>query len=183
MGPQLHGVLQQVGAGTLHEVHERQLVTQRKLQHTERFGDRGGGRGTGIDATVIDIEHAAHAAHETDAADHARARHAGVGVRVVDQEVGHVVELDERHAGVEQAREPLARRELAALLETCPALLRQRGGPRLVFAQPLDQRQHIAAIAGEAVRAGEDPAVENGHQRVSASVTGIMIGSSSSNWA
>ncbi len=35
MGPQLHGVLQEVGAGTLHEVHERQLVPQRKLQHTE----------------------------------------------------------------------------------------------------------------------------------------------------
>ena len=46
---------------------------------------------------------------ETDADDHARAGDAGVRVRVVDQEAGQVVEFEERHAGVEQAGQPLAR--------------------------------------------------------------------------
>ena len=119
----LDAVQHQVGAGALDQLHERQLVLERELLDAQLLVQPHRLQRAGVDARVGRGDHAAHARDEADAGDHAAAWHALVEVRVVEAEAGQRRDLEERRAGVEQQRQPLARQQLAALLE---ALARRR---------------------------------------------------------
>ena len=51
---------------------------------------------------VIDPNHAAHAAHKTNAHQHRGTRDTGFSIRVVDREIGQRMQPEKRHTGVEE---------------------------------------------------------------------------------
>ena len=79
----------------------------------------------------------------------------------VEQPAGEGGELEEGHAGVEQAGDALARQELAALGEERPGALARRPGARLDRAPALDQAEGARALR----RARFGVAVEGRQQR------------------
>ncbi len=154
--PHLHLVIEQVGAGALDQVDEGQLLLQRDVHGADTLARRGAGHGTGVDAGVVDLDHAAHAAHVADADDLRGAGYGGLRVGVVHQVAGHVADLEEGRTRIEEPRQPLPRQELPALLE---ARLRRRGqllGTVEERLQALHQRQLRRAVGRESLARGAD---------------------------
>ena len=183
MGPGLDGVLQQVCARAFDQVHERQLVRDGDVHRAEDLRHAHRRNGTCVDAAVVGHDQAADAAHETDAADHAGARHARLAVRVFDQEVREVVQLEEGQAGIEQPLDTLARSQLASLRERLAPLLGECLGPRFAASEPLDQLEHLPLVGEETVGGRVHLGLERGHGEISSSERGTSIGSSSSSCA
>ena len=96
IGPKFDGVLHQIGACTFHQVNQGQSLFLCHTQNTECFTYRRGGRSAGIDAAVVNKHHTAHTADEADTTDHAGPRNTAVRILVIDQIVGHIVELKKR---------------------------------------------------------------------------------------
>jgi hypothetical protein len=138
----LHAVAHQVGAGAFHQVQEGQLLLQRDLLHAQDLLQAHGLDRARLDARIAGHHHAAHAAHEADAGDHAAARHRGVRVPAVLQVAGQRAQGQPGRARVQQQAHPLARQQLAAPLEHRTRLGRFVGRPLLQRAQVADAREH-----------------------------------------
>ena len=113
----LDAVAQQVGAGRFDEVHERQPVLERELLRALEFLEPHRLQRAGLDARVVDDDHAVRAADHADAGQQPAARHGLLRVGHVEQVARAGRQLQPRSARVEQQREPLARQQLAALRE------------------------------------------------------------------
>src|SRR5690606_23445201 len=74
-------------------------------------------------------------------------------------------QLEERRAGIEQSGDPLARGQLAALLELGPAGLAVGPDRGLEGAKALDQREHLRAVLLVAVAAGVEVGVQGRHDQ------------------
>src|SRR5204863_81555 len=84
---------------------------------------------------------------DADAADGAAAGHRAVHVVDVLAPAGERRQLEERNAGIEQARDPLARQQLAALLEQRRCFRAGSAGARFDAAPLLDQGERVPAGA------------------------------------
>ena len=130
--PHLDLVREEIGSGAFDEMDERQPEAEREVETLDQLEAAEGHHGAGVDAAVVDDDQAAHARHEADARDQRRTGHARLPVGIVDEEARQVEDLDERHPGIEETPETLARRQLPALLEARTGAARRgsRRAPR-----------------------------------------------------
>ena len=163
IGPELDLIFHQVGASAFDQMDEWQLEILRDFLRALARIPATGSCCTGADTTVIDPDHAAYALDKADTEDHAATGDAGVGIAVLDQIIGHIVELKPRHAGIEQALEPLVRGQLAAFFKGRPPFFRCHDGTVLEPSQMIDQGEHALSILRKTVGTGDDLRFELGH--------------------
>ena len=146
------GLVVEIGAARLHQRDERQLVAQHDLLHAQVLAQAHGRRGAALDAGVACRDHAAHARDIADAGDHAATLDILRAVVVMHVETGESGYLEERRATVEHVGEPLARRELPALLEHRQLLVGGIAHATLQRAELLHQREHVTPVGLEGLR-------------------------------
>src|SRR5690606_15989823 len=144
----------EVGAAALDQPDAQQLVLHRNALGPEALLQAHRRDRAALDRAVVGRDHAAHAGHEADAGDVAAAERVLAAVVVVHLVAGQRRQLEERRAGIEQSGDPLARGQLAALLELGPAGLAVGPDRGLEGAKALDQREHLRAVLLVAVAAG-----------------------------
>ena len=150
----------QEGAAGVDQIDAWQMVLQRDLLGAQVLLDRHGIVGAALHGGVVGDDQALHALDPADASDHA-----GRGRLVaVHPEGGHLADLQEGRARVEQVVDALARQQLAAgnMLGPCGLAAAQRHLRRL-RAQVLDQRAHLRGIGPEVLRARIDLALQHLH--------------------
>ena len=156
------GLVEQVGAAGLDQVHDRQLVLHHDLLDALALALAGRRDGAALDRAVRGRHHAAHALDIADAGDRAAAGARAVLV-VVHAVAGERHQLEERRAAVEQQRDALARHQLLALGEALARLVGRRLHARLGVAELCDGREHLLAVALELVAVAVDLAFEDRH--------------------
>ena len=158
------GLVEQVGAARLDEVHDRQLVLHDDLLHPLALALAGGGDRAALDRGIRRRDDAAHAFDIADARDRAAARARAVLV-VVHAIARERHQFEEGRAAVEQQRDALARHQLLSFAE---ALTRFVGGglhARLGSAEFLYGGQHqLAGFFPELVAVAVDLAFDDGHR-------------------
>ena len=159
----LDAVAQQIGAGAFDQLHVRQLVLQRQFLHPQRLVEPVRLQRAGIDAGIVGADHAADTGDKADAGDHPAARHALVDVRHVEHVAGERRQFEERRAGIEHQRHPLARQQLPAAVEAVLCGGRRGAGAFLERAHAGDQRQHAVAVGLEGAAGGSDGVFDDGH--------------------
>src|SRR6218665_2927382 len=152
----------QIGAGGLHQVNEGQPVFQRDLPRAQQLLAAGVHVSAGSDGRIGGGHHAACAAHETDAGDLPTAGHRCLRRFSFGAVAGHVAELQEGGARIEQPRHALPRQQCAALVEGCLGLGRGVPGSLLQLPQALDQGQHALALLGVGGLCGVDSGFDGG---------------------
>jgi hypothetical protein len=137
-------LVRQVHARTVDEVDDRDALAHRDLLRAEDLGDGLRPPAAGLDGGVVGHDDHLPTLHHPHARDDAGARRLAV-VAVVRHEQPH---LEPRRARIEQARDPLARRELALLVHLLHARL----------AAPLSQAcgQFEVVVGGTAQARGMD---------------------------
>ena len=149
------GLQRQVGAARVDEVEARQAVLLGDLLRAQVLLDREREVGAALHGRVVRDDHALAALDHADAGDDARAR----SLSVVDLPCCERVQLEERRARVDQAVDPLAREQLAALAVTVDRSLAAAGGDlRGAFAKLFDERLEPCLPAREIIRV-LDPAL------------------------
>src|SRR5262249_7803842 len=133
------GLVEQVGAAGLHQVHDRQLVLQHDLLHALALALAGGRYRAALDRGVRRSDDAAYAFDIADAGYRAAA-----GTRAVLVVVHAVAcerhQFEEGRTAIEQERDAFARHELLALGEALALLLGGGLHARLGVAEFLDGR-------------------------------------------
>ncbi len=142
----LDAIAQQVGAGGLDQVHERQAVLERELLGALEFFQPHRLQCAGLDAGIVDDDHAARAADLADAGEQSAARRRLLGVRVVQQVTRAGREFQVGRARIEQQAQALARQQLAAPGEPGSRATRRCRRAVAQFVVTRDQRQHVRAV-------------------------------------
>ncbi len=157
----------QVGAARFDQPHHRQFVLQRDGFGAQALAQAHRRDGAALDGAVRRDHHAADARDRADAADDPAAQHVLLAVVVVHPEAGQGRELEPRRTAVEQQCDALARQQLFAGTEL--GLLAVRGVAHTVFerAKTLDQREHLRALALEALGLRIDLTLNDWHGRLS----------------
>ena len=156
-------VFHQVGARALDQMNEGKLFLKRDFLAAAQAIATTRRHGTGIDAAVVDDDGDAYARDEADACDHAATGYGFFRIVGVEQIARHVADLEERHAGIEKPRQPLARRQLAAFIEARFTLFGREDATFVQFIELRRQVQHLGAIRLECVRHGADFRYEAWH--------------------
>ena len=137
---------EQIGAAAFHQLDERQLVLQRDFLAAHDLAPAQSAQGAGADARIVGHHHAAHAGDDANAGEHCGAGNAAPGIGIVGAVAGQAREFQERHARIEQLRQPLARQQGAALVESRFRCRRCGDSAALQSPQLLDEREHSAAL-------------------------------------
>lgn len=159
-------VAQQVGAGALHQMHERQLVLQCDVLGPQDLLQCHGTEGTGLDAGVGGHHHAARPAHHADAGHDAGARHALRKVRMVLAVARQRRQFQVGTAGIEQQGDAVARQQLPAFVEQRLRLGRAVAGALLQCAHLGQQAQHVVPVGGEGFALRMDAGIEHGRHQM-----------------
>ncbi len=142
--------------------HERHLLFARQHLRPGCPVAARPGHCSRVDAAVIHNDDAAHGFDETDTDNIAAPRNVLFGrrPRIV---TGKVLQLEERHARIEQARQALARTQLATLVKAVAPAFGHRLGPGVQLSQTVDQRQHVGAIPCKLLRPGPQSRLKDRH--------------------
>ena len=157
------GLERQERAAAVDEVDARQPVLERDLLRAEVLLDGHRVVGAALDRGVVGDDDAGRALDPADAGDDA-----GAG-RVVVVQAGRRerAQLEEGRARVEQAVDPLADRELAALAVARDRALVAAGAAardgRLARPQVRDERRHRIVVGARLGGRGIEPAAQDGH--------------------
>ena len=143
----LDAIAQQVRAGGFDQMHERQLVLERELLRAQELLAAHVLDRAGVDAGVARDHHAAHARDIADAGDHAAAGHAPVRIGIVEAVARDGAESRATARRVEQARDALARQQLAALVKSLLRPGRRILRPLFKQAHTVDEREHAREFA------------------------------------
>jgi len=142
----LDAIAQQVGAGGLDQVHERQAVLERELLGALELFQSHRLQCAGFDAGIVDDDHAARAADLADARQQAAAWRRFFGVRVVQQVTRTGREFEVGRPGIQQQAQPFAWQQLAAPGEPGPRATRRRRRAVAQLVVTRDQREHVLAV-------------------------------------
>ncbi len=154
------GLQRQEAARAVAEVHDRQPVLDRDVERAHDLLDRQRVPRAALHRSVVGLNDHFAPADDADAGHLPGARHLAV--------VGHVGgerrELEERRAGIEQQREPVADEELSLARETLEVALRA-AGPRLLLAAAKlgDEPPVVLAVGEERVGADVDVGLDASH--------------------
>ncbi len=160
----LDAVLEQVRSGRLDQVDEGQPVLERDLLRAQHLLEPLRLQRAGVDAGIVGDDEDAHAGDDADADDRAAAGDRALDVVDVLAPAGERRQLEERNAGIEQARDALARQQLAAPLEQRRRLRARGTRARLDRAPLLDQRERVVAVGEEGVASGVERQREGRHR-------------------
>ena len=157
------GLERQERAARVDEVDARQPVLERDLLGPEVLLDRHRVVGAALDRGVVGHDDAGRALDPPDPGDDPGARR----IVVVQAGRGQRAQLEEGRSRVEQALDPLADRQLAALpmardrpLVAAGAAARDDGLPS---PQVVDERRHRVVVRARLGRPGVEPAAQDGH--------------------
>ena len=159
------GLERQERAAAVDEVDARQAVLERDLLRAQVLLDRHRVVGAALDRRVVGDDHAGRALDPADAGDDAGAR------RVVVVQAGRRerAELEEGGAGVDEAVDPLADRELAALAMALDRAVVAAGAATgdgvLAAPQVGDERGHRVVVGARLRGVRVQPAAQDGHGR------------------
>ena len=150
------GLQQQIGAGALDKLHERQFVLQRDLLRANGFLDAHRMGGAALDAGIIGGDDAARAGNHADADDRAAAENIVLAVVLVHAEAAQRRKLKERRIAIEQQVDAFARRQLTALAKFRVRPARSLTHLFLKRAKFGDQRKMRGAIGLERLAVDDD---------------------------
>ena len=129
--PQLHLVLQQVGASRLHQVDDRKFLTHAHLENGRRYEPGRLGRGARRNTRVIDPDHAPNTLNKPNAHNDRGPGDTCFTIGILNAVVGHGVHLQEWHSWIQQPLQAFARRQLTPSPESFQALIRRINGALL----------------------------------------------------
>ena len=157
-------LVHQIGATTLHQRDQRQLVLLCDLLHAQTFFQTHGRHGAALDRTVAGRNDAAFTRHYANADDRAAPHDRLLAIVVVHVQPGQAADLQERCAAVQQAGHALTRQQLLALFKLVAfgfGLGNDQPLQALDFGQ---QALHALGIGGKGVGCGLDLGTDCRHQ-------------------
>ena len=157
------GLERQERAARIDEVDARQPVLERDLLRAQVLLDGHRVVGAALDRRVVGDDDAGRALDPADAGDDPGARR----LVVVQAVRGERAQLEERRARVEEAVDPLADRQLAALAVAGDRAVVAAGAAardgRLARAQVGDEGRHRVVVGARLGGGGIEPAAQDGH--------------------
>ena len=142
----LDAIAQQVGARGLDQVQERQAVLERQLLRPLEFFQPHGLQCAGLDAGIVDHDHAARTADLADAGEQSAARRRFLRIGVVQQVTCAGRDLQVRRACIEQQGEAFAWQQLPAPGKPGSRATRGCRRPIAQFVVTRNERQHVRLV-------------------------------------
>ena len=157
-------LIEQVRAARLHEMISGSLFSFAISCH-ERLPQAHGRNGAALDGAVARHDQRALAGYDADAHDAPAAHDAGPAVVVMHAEACQRGQFEKRRSVVEQARDALARQDLAAFGELLRLLRGMRDDGPLKAAEFLDLREKMRGIRREGFGLWRDARGDHRHRQ------------------